>query len=119
VTPALVKTELVVGVRVANVGVTAVTTLSLPGVPATSPTTVVMVGVTLVTHVAADAEDTSAVLRLPTVNKTRIVWFEADANSASRTAARRGTMLPLGLVIPAPTSRPFPDYCTKLFGRAV
>jgi hypothetical protein len=67
-----------------NVGVMPVTTVVEPGVPLTSPTTLVKVGVTLVTHVAADAEDTSAVLRLPTVSAARSAWFEADANSASR-----------------------------------
>jgi hypothetical protein len=60
------------------------------------------VGVTLVTHVAPDAGDTSAVLRLPTVSAARSAWFEADANSASRTPARRGTMVRSDLAIPSP-----------------
>jgi hypothetical protein len=51
------------------------------------------VGLTLVTQVAADAEDNSAVLTPPTVSAARSVWFEADANSASRTADRRGTIV--------------------------
>jgi hypothetical protein len=53
--------------------------------------TLAKVDVTPVTQVAADAEDNSAVLRLPTVSAARSVWFEADANSPNRTAARRGT----------------------------
>jgi hypothetical protein len=82
-------------VTLANVGVTAPTTV--PGVPLTL-FTVTKFGVTLVTHVAADAEDTSAVLRLPTVNVARSVWFEADANSAN-SAARRVAIVCFGLVI--------------------
>jgi hypothetical protein len=75
---------------VAIVGVTAVTTVA-PGCPLTSFMTLAKVDVTPVTQVAADAEDNSAVLRLPTVSAARSVWFEADANSPNRTAARRGT----------------------------
>src|SRR5262245_19433361 len=48
----------------ANVGVTLVTTF-VPGCPVAPFMTLAKVGLTLVTHVAADAEDTSAVLRLP------------------------------------------------------
>jgi len=73
-------------------GVTDVTTVA-PGCPATSFMTLAKVGLTLVTHVAADAEDTSAALKLPTVTAARSVWCEADANSANRTAGRRGTIL--------------------------
>jgi hypothetical protein len=50
------------------------------------------VDITPVTQVAADAEDNSAALRLPMASAARSVWFEADANSVSRTAARRGTI---------------------------
>src|SRR5262245_23638398 len=88
-------------VTVANVGVTDVTTV-VPATPVTPLITGANVGVTLVTHVAADAEDTSAVLRLPTVSAARSVWFEADANSANRTAARRGTMVCFCLAIRPP-----------------
>jgi len=102
VIPALVKNEFCGVVTLVNVGVMPVTTLVEPGVPLTSPTTPVKVGVTLVTHVAPDAGDTSAVLRLPTVSAARSAWFEADANSANRTAVRRGTMVRFGLVIPRP-----------------
>jgi len=83
-----------------NVGVTDVTTV-WPAAPVTSPMTLAKVGLTLVTHVAAEAEDNGAVLRLPTVSAARSVWFEADANSANITAARRGTIVCFGLVIPA------------------
>ena len=85
----------------AKAGVTAVTTVA-PGCPLTSLTALAKVGLTLVTHVAADAEDTSAVLRLPTVSAARSVWCEADANSANRTAGRRGTIVCFRLVIPRP-----------------
>ena len=102
VTPALVKNEFCGVVTLVNVGVMPVTTPVEPGVPLTSPTTPVKVGVTLVTHVAPDAGDTSAVLRLPTVSAARSAWFEADANSANRTAVRRGTMVRFGLLIPRP-----------------
>jgi hypothetical protein len=53
--------------------------------------TLAKVAVVPVRHVAAEAEDDSAALRLPTVNVARSVWFEADVNSANKTAARRGT----------------------------
>jgi hypothetical protein len=92
----------------AIVGVMPVTTVVLPGVPLMPVTALAKVGLTLVTHVAADAEDTSAVLRLPTVSAARRDWFEADANSASKTAARRGTVVRFGLVIPAPHERRLP-----------
>src|SRR5262245_50537401 len=69
----------------------------------------VNVGLTLVTHVAADAEDTSAVLRLPTVSAARSVWFEADANSANRTAGRRGIIVCFCLDIRPPWT--CPEYC--------
>ena len=62
-------------------------------------------GLTLVTHVAADAEDNSPTLRLPTVptvTAARSVWFEADANSANRTPARRGIMVCFDLAITPP-----------------
>jgi hypothetical protein len=85
----------------AIVGVMPVTTL-VPGVPVASLTTFAKVGLTLVTHVAADAEYTSPVFRLPTVSAARSVWFEADANSASRTPARRGTIVRFGLIITRP-----------------
>jgi hypothetical protein len=100
VTPVLVKKPGVdVDVTLAKVGVTAVTTWS-PCTPLTAFMTGTKVGVTLVTHVAADAEDTSAVLRLPTVSAAKSVWFEADANSASRTPARRATILCLVITRP-------------------
>jgi hypothetical protein len=41
--------------------------------------TLAKVDVTPVAQVAADAEDNSAALRLPTVSAARSVWFEADA----------------------------------------
>src|SRR6516165_5719977 len=85
----------------AKAGVTAVTTVA-PGCPLTSLTALAKVGLTLVTHVAADAEDDSAALRLPTVSAARSVWCEADANSANRTAGRRGTIVCFRLVIPRP-----------------
>src|SRR6516225_3081942 len=85
----------------ANVGVTAVTTVS-PGCPLTPLTTLAKVAVTPVTHVAAEAEDNSPALRLPTVSAARSVWFEADANSASRTAGRRGTIVSFRLAIRPP-----------------
>src|SRR5215831_20938754 len=85
-----------------NVGVMPVTTVA-PGCPMTSLTALAKVDVTPVTQVAADAEDTSAVLRLPTVSAARSVWCEADANSANRTAARRGTVVCFGLVIRPPS----------------
>ena len=84
-----------------NVGVTAVTTVA-PGCPVTPLMTLAKVDVTPVTHVAADAEDNSPALRLPTVSAARSVWFEADANSANRTAGRRGTIVCFGLVIRSP-----------------
>ena len=71
-------------------------------VPGVMPVTVPVVEVTPVTHVAAEAEDNSPALRLPTVSAERSVWFEADDNSANRTAARRGTIVCFGLVIPRP-----------------
>jgi hypothetical protein len=80
--------------------VTPVTTVP-PGCPLMSFTALAKVWFTPVTHVSADAEDTSAVLRLPTVSAARSVWFEADANSASRTAARRGIMVRFRLAIRA------------------
>jgi hypothetical protein len=82
-----------------NVGVTAVATV-MPGAPVTPLTTLAKVELTPVTHVSAEAEDNSAVLRLPTLSAARSVWFEADANSANRTAARRGTIVCFGLAIP-------------------
>src|SRR5262249_38476508 len=72
--------------------------------------TLAKVDVTPVTQVAADAGDTSAVLRLPTVSAARSVWFEADANSASRTAARRGTIVCFGLAIRPPLWT-CPEHC--------
>jgi hypothetical protein len=89
----------------ANVGVTDVTTVP-PGCPVTSFMTWAKVGLTLVTHVAPDAEDTSAVLRLPTVSATRSVWFEADANKANRTAGRPASIMRFGLIIPRPHEPP-------------
>src|SRR5262245_24292033 len=88
-------------VTVAKVGVTDVTTV-VPATPVTPLMTGANVGVTLVTHVAAEAEDNSPTLRLPTVptvTAATSVWFEADANSANRTAPRRGTIACFGLVI--------------------
>jgi hypothetical protein len=85
----------------AIVGVTEVTTV-VPGVPLTPLTTLAEVEVTPVTHVSAEAEDNSPALRLPTVNVARSVWFEADDNSANRTAARRGFIMCVGLAIFAP-----------------
>ena len=82
----------------AKVGDTAVTTV-VPGVPLTPLTTLAKVEVTPVTHVAAEAEDNSPALRLPTVSAERSVWFEADDNSANRTAARRGIIMCFGLAI--------------------
>jgi hypothetical protein len=85
----------------AIVGVTDVTTVP-PGVPLTPLMTLAKVGLTLVTHVAAEAEDNSPALRpptVPTVSAARSVWFEADANSANRTAGRRGTIVCFGLAI--------------------
>jgi hypothetical protein len=84
-----------------NVGVTADTTV-VPGAPLTPLTTLAKVAVTPVTHVAAEAEDNSPALRLPTVSAARSVWFEADANSANTTAARRGTIVCFGLAIRRP-----------------
>ena len=85
----------------AKVGDTAVTTV-VPACPLTLFMTLAKVAVVPVTHVAADADDNSGALRLPTVSAARSVWFETDANSASRTAARRGTIVCFGLVIPPP-----------------
>lgn len=82
-----------------NVGVTAVTTVA-PGCPVTPLMTLAKVDVTPVTQVAADADDNSGALKLPTVSAARSVWLEADANN--RTAARRGNIMRLRLVIPAP-----------------
>jgi hypothetical protein len=82
----------------AIVGVTDVTTV-VPGVPLTPLTTLAEVEVTPVTHVSAEAEDNSPALRLPTVSAARSVWFEADDNSANRTAARRGIIICVGLAI--------------------
>jgi hypothetical protein len=85
----------------AIVGVTDVTTV-WPGVPLTPLTTLAKVAVTPVTHVAAEAEDKSPTLRLPTVptvSAARSVWFEADDNNANRTAARRGFIMCVGLAI--------------------
>src|SRR5262249_10740971 len=110
----LVTAVSVTGLRVtpvkaaAIVGVTDVTTVS-PGVPLTPLTTLAKVGLTLVTHVAADAEDNSPTLRLPTVptvTAARSVWFEADANSANRTPARRGIMVCFDLAITPPLMSP-------------
>ena len=84
-----------------NVGVTADTTV-MPGAPLTPLTTLAKVEVTPVTHVAAEAEDNSPALRLPTVSAERSVWFEADDNSANRTAARRGIIMCFGLAICPP-----------------
>jgi hypothetical protein len=50
-----------------NVGVTAVATV-MPGAPVTPLTTLAKVELTPVTHVSAEAEDNSAVLRLPTLS---------------------------------------------------
>ena len=85
----------------AKVGDTAVTTV-VPDCPLTPFMALAKVAVVPVTHVAAEAEDDSAALRLPTVSAARSVWFEADANSANTTAARRGTIVCFGLVIPRP-----------------
>jgi hypothetical protein len=101
-----------------NVGVTADTTV-VPGAPLTPLTTLAKVGLTLVTHVAADAEDTIAVLRLPTVSAARSVWLEADANSANRTAGRRGTIVCFCLAIRPPYESGLVECCTKLFGSTV
>src|SRR5262249_26118322 len=80
--------------------------------PLTPLTTLAKVVVTPVTHVAAEAEDNSPALRLPTVSAARSVWFEADANSASRTAARRGTIVCFGLVIRPPSGvLTCPEHC--------
>jgi len=56
----------------AIVGVMPVTTV-VPGVPVTPLITSTKVGVTLVTHVAAEAEDNSPALRPPTVSAPRSV----------------------------------------------
>jgi hypothetical protein len=80
--PVPLRNEFCVVVTLANVGVTAVTT-SVPGNPLTPVTTLVKVGVTLVTHVAAEAEDISAALKLPTETAARSVWFGPDSNIAS------------------------------------
>jgi hypothetical protein len=85
----------------AVVGVTDVTTV-VPGVPLTPLTTLAKVELTPVTHVSAEAEDNSPALRLPTVSAARSVWFEADDNSANRTAARRGFIMCVGLAIYPP-----------------
>jgi hypothetical protein len=85
----------------AVVGVTDVTTV-VPGVPLTPLTTLAKVELTPVTHVSAEAEDNSPALRLPTVSAERSVWFEADDNSANRTAARRRIIMCFGLAIRPP-----------------
>jgi hypothetical protein len=56
----------------AKPGVTAVTTV-MPGAPLTPFTTWAKFDVTPVTHVAAEAEDNSPALRLPTVSAARSV----------------------------------------------
>jgi hypothetical protein len=99
----------------AKVGDTAVTTV-VPGVPLTPLTTLAKVEVTPVTHVAAEAEDNSPALRLPTVSAERSVWFEADDNSANRTAARRGIIMCFGLAI-LPPLRVW--TLQKLFGKTL
>ena len=86
----------------AIVGVTDVTTV-VPGCPVAPFMTLAKVAVVPVTHVAAEAEDDSPALRLPTVSAARSVWFEADANSANRTAARRAFIMCVGLAISPPT----------------
>jgi hypothetical protein len=90
-TPALVKNDCVVApvTALANVGITPVTTV-VPDPPLTPFTTLAKVWFTPVTHVSAEAEANSAALRLPTVSAARSVRLEADANSANRTAGRRG-----------------------------
>jgi hypothetical protein len=91
----------------AKVGDTAVTTV-VPDCPLTPFMTLAKVAVVPVTHVAAETEDNSPALRLPTVSAARSVWFEADANSVNRTADRRGTIVCFGLVIPAPRGLDLP-----------
>jgi hypothetical protein len=69
--PTLVKNEFCpVAVTVANVGVTDVTTVA-PGVPLTPLMASVKVGLTLVTHVSAEAEANSAALRLMRLTANR------------------------------------------------
>lgn len=92
----------------ANVGDTAVTTV-VPGVPLTPLTTLVEVWLTPVRHVSAEAEASTPPLRPPTVSAARSVWFEADDNSANRTAARRGIIMCFGLAIRPPTSLDFAE----------
>jgi hypothetical protein len=90
---ALVKNGTALGVTPftaeAIVGATSVTTV-VPCCPLTPFTTLAKVWFTPVTHVSAEAEANSAALRLPTVSAARSVRLEADANSANRTAGRRG-----------------------------
>jgi hypothetical protein len=100
-----------------NVGVTADTTV-MPGAPLTPLTTLVKPVFTSVTHVAAEAEDNSPALRLPTVSAARSVWFEADANSANRTVGRRGTIVCFGLAIPRPYKSGL-ALVVELFGRTL
>src|SRR5262249_9927493 len=78
-------------------GVTPVTGV-VPGPPPTPFRKWARVAVPPVTHVVAEAEENGGALRLPTVSAERSVCFEADANSAKRTAGRRGTIVCFGLV---------------------
>jgi hypothetical protein len=119
---ALVKNNVCVvcapATALANVGVTAVTTVA-PGCPLTTYMTFAKVDVTPGTQVAADAEDDSTALRLLMMSAARSVWFEAEANSTSRTAARRDTIARFGLVISSPpssTTTPFSSILTARRG---
>ena len=67
----------------ANVGVTDVTTV-VPDCPLAPFMTLAKVGDTPVTQVAADAEDNSPALRLPTVTAARSVSFTPDTRIAAK-----------------------------------